>query len=122
MHKERWHQGHNIAGFLPEAEVACLPSWQEGAEALRQDMREYAEDDDELAYGDRFPENMTPQQEGAWWNSDEVPVMLATVDAMFRDDPPEPDEDVEYVVEDRHYNRIAFWLLKIMCEGPESHP
>ena len=44
-----WVVGRNIAGYLPEADTFAFESWGDASIALQDEMREYADTDDESA-------------------------------------------------------------------------
>lgn len=117
----RWHSGHNLAGFFPDPDVvACSPTWQEAADYLTSTMVEYADADDDDTYANRFPENMTAEEETAWWDSDEVPAMRAAADSILKDDPPQPEKDYSVTIEDGRLRHVAFWLMKVTCQCEDS--
>lgn len=46
-----WHVGRNIASYLPESDVQCFATRESAVEALRGEMEEYADRDDEIHDG-----------------------------------------------------------------------
>jgi hypothetical protein len=115
---ERFHTGWNRVFQEPTEEPACHPTWSEAAESLKECMLHYADRDDTEAIEDVDWDLVTPDRETAWFNSDEAPAMVATVQSILRDDPPEEPNNYLAVVEDHTYRHIGFWLRKVMCEEP----
>jgi len=120
MPPNRWHNCHNFVGFLPEVDITCSETWLEGATSLVDDMRYYADEDDEEAFADAGAEAMTLAQENEWLASDEAPSMRAHVDAVRKDDPPQDGRKVGYFIEDHRLRLVAFWLVKSSCQCDPS--
>jgi hypothetical protein len=82
-----WHTHHNHPGFLPESEAQCHLTREDAAVAVGDDMRYYADMDDEDTLATVDPSAYADEE--AYWASDDVPCMLATVESILRDDGPE---------------------------------
>lgn len=117
-----WTTGRNIAGYLPESDPTYHGTREEAASALAEEMREYADRDDEITW-----ETLPSDEETARANGyavtddgidygDDVPAMRATVDSILADDGPDrPGEDSaardwDAWIEDGRGRRIVFWL------------
>lgn len=115
---DRFHTGFNIEDSLWSEEPACHAEWQVAAESLIELMRNYADEDDAQALEEVDWDQMSPEREKSYFDSDDAPAMLATVASMLRDDPPVEPEDYTASVEDHQYRRVAFWLRQVMCDDP----
>ena len=120
-----WVIGHNLAGYLPEADTYAFEPRDDAAEALADDMREYASTDDEHAWC-LLPSNPAEaERQGYSVNGagaaaridygDDTPSMRAHVEAVLRDDGPDTpavvNGDWGAIVEDGSGRRISFWLM-----------
>lgn len=109
--------GHNIAGYMPETDVEWFANREEAAKRLADVMREYADQNDEIA-GEALPQDAETARahgyavtdDGIDYGDDE-PAMRATVDSILTDDDPETSTGawLAYVEDDRGRS-IAFWL------------
>lgn len=111
-----WVIGHNIAGYLPEADTHAFQTWQEARDSFVVMVQEYADENDESAY-QRLSETADisdyPDYEANGYGDDE-PMMRATVDSILTDDGPDfPDlqgKDYGITVDDNGGRTISFWL------------
>lgn len=117
-----WVTGHNLAGYMPEADTYAYARWSDARDSLMSDMREYADADDDHAYDVL---SMTadpadyPDHENSGYGDDE-PAMLATVNSILRDNSPEPDQDWSARVEDSRGRSIVFWLTYEPSREPDE--
>lgn len=86
--ENRFHVGHEYAGFPPDPDPACFRAWQRAAYYLKFLMRDYAEEDDDAAFDAAHPDLTGYTSFEDWLASDDAPSMRATVDAILRDDGP----------------------------------
>ena len=119
-----WHIGHNLAGYLPESDVSCFASRGEAASALADEMRDYADTDDDITWDvlSDVPVSDYPRDEnGDPDYGDDAPTMLATVGAILTDDGPDTVEgDWSAYAEDGRGRRISFWLAEVTgCDHAE---
>lgn len=109
-----YHVGHNLSGYMPEADVWRYDELEDAREGLASEMRAYADADDDAArcYLDETAvlEDYTRDEAGNIDYGDDAPSMLATVEAMLRDDPPHSWGEAGYLVEDSRGRMISFWL------------
>lgn len=112
--------GHNIAGYLPESDVAWYADRGQAIAQLVSDMREYAERDDEASW-EALPGDAETARAHGYAVTDEgvdygddAPSMLAQVESVLADDGPDESETAETpwyaLIEDGSGRRIAFWL------------
>lgn len=121
-----WIVGRNLAGHMPESEVAAFESWEDAAEYYVAEARDYADRDDEATF-DMLPSDASEAAAQGYSvkrdtydgglsfvgfvdYGDDTPVMLATVDSILADDGPRPGEPHGMIVEDGAGRRISFWL------------
>lgn len=111
-----WVTGHNIAGYLPEADTHAVQTWQDARDAFVATVQEYSSDNDEAAYqllSETADPADYPDYESNGYGDDE-PAMRATVDAILQDDGPDTPafrgKDFGMVVEDNDGRLISFWL------------
>lgn len=100
-----WTFGFNLAGTSPNPDnVHDVDTREEACQALRSEMREYADRDDDNT-AETLPDDAA---------DDDQPVMRATVDSILTDDGPDcmPDRDWSAWVEDGSGWRIEFWLKR----------
>jgi hypothetical protein len=123
-----WHIGHNIAGYLPESDVSCFLDRSEAAEALDDEMRDYADRDDDDAWealADVPVSDYPTDEEGNPDYGDDTPSMLATVAAILTDDGPERWAAVDNGewsgwAEDGSGRHVVFWLAPVTgCDHVE---
>jgi hypothetical protein len=105
-----WVIGHNLSGYLPEADTYAYADRTEAVEAFVAMAEEYADQDDEMIDEDN---------QVAYASEDEIPederaMMRAVVDSILADDGPNaPDlagKDYGMRVEDGRGRTIYFWL------------
>lgn len=116
-----WHTGHNQPGFLPESEVYCHGTdWQAALDALKADMRAYADDDDDREYellSEVSQDDYPLTEDGSRDYGDDLPSMRATVDAILTDDGPENGKEWQGYVSENDGTVIVFWLSAIDVMG-----
>jgi hypothetical protein len=97
-----WIVGHNLAGYTPESDVLAFSDYTEALSALVEEMRYYADADDDNAF-DSLPADAF---------DDDQPAMLAQVEAIVRDEikPGHLTGDVGFILEDNQGRNISFWL------------
>lgn len=107
-----WVTGHNLAGYLPEADTYAFKDWEDARQSLVDDMTEYADSNDEAAAAvlaaTAIPSDY-PDYESTGYGDDE-PCMRAEVDAVLKDDAARDDKDFTAHVVDSDGHLIAFWL------------
>lgn len=95
-----WTVSHGMSGYLPMSDdTTAFLSWGTAREALIADMRDYADTDDDAAFGalSMVPATDYPQNEdGSPDYGDDMPTMLATVGAMLADGAVAPVTDAEW--------------------------
>jgi hypothetical protein len=91
--------GRNLAGYMPESDTFTTSDPALAVQVLESTMRGYADTDDDFA---------------AWAvageGEDDGPMMLATVESILRDDPPQEGEEYGAIVEDNAGRDISFWI------------
>jgi serine/threonine protein phosphatase PrpC len=105
-----WVIGHNMFGrsrsTLSEFDTPAYATWNEAADALANDMREYADSNDEA--------NDAMAEED--WTDEDYGSMRATVDAILHDFSIERSHNIWYGkdwscwVADSGDSRVVFWL------------
>lgn len=97
-----WIVGHNLAGYMPESDVLAFDDYAEALNALVEEMRYYADQDDDAAW-ETLPADRA---------DDELPSMLAQVGAIVTDEikPGHLSGDVGFILEDNAGRPISFWL------------
>jgi hypothetical protein len=105
-----WVIGHNISGYLPEADTQAFETRDEAVSAFVDRAQEYAQTDDDHADDVLSDYYTSPDQVP----DDEWPSMRAVVDSILTDDGPNaPDltgKDYAMTVVDSNDRRIVFWL------------
>jgi hypothetical protein len=76
-----------VTDYLPESEPQCYLTREDASRGIGDDMRWYADGDDDSAYDAIDP--AAYESEEAFWASDDVPSMLATVESILAHDGPE---------------------------------
>lgn len=116
-----WHIGHNLAGYLPESDVACVVGTWGAAFALYvSEASYYAVEDDEASFDEvsalarDYPADYPRAAEGDF--GDETPSMYATVAAILKDDGPVEGQEHGMMVEDGRDRDISFWLVAVSDE------
>lgn len=114
-----WVTGRNMAGDMPDADTYAHDSWDTAWRALREEMEDYADHDDE-SERQALPvdpevaraHGYTVTDEGIDYGDDE-PSMRAVVDAILTDDGPDkfPDSDWSASVIDGAGRNVEFWLM-----------
>lgn len=107
-----WVIGRNMAGFLPESDPFVTDDWEHAAFCLREDMREFAEFDDDFTYQwlmDTADMADYPDYESSGYGDDE-PSTMATVASILKDDGPRDGQEWAGWVEDNQGRRWEFWL------------
>lgn len=130
-----FHVGHNLAGYLPEFDVACFKadedtSQEEAARAavewFESMATEYADEDDEATQAGLPTDPVTAREHGydvsngAIDYGDDAPAMRATVDSILKDDPPKEGQDYGMTVEDGLLRMVSFWLAVVPAGDCEN--
>jgi hypothetical protein len=111
-----WVIGHNIAGYLPESDTFAYATRREAVDALAEEMRRYADEDDENTL------DSVTDGDGRVFTDEEAPAMRATVDSVLADDGPETTSgDWSSWIEDGSGCRIAFWLTWELTRFPDGY-
>lgn len=107
-----WVIGHNLAGYLPEADTQAFETWAGAWEGFEIMVREYASNDDAEGYeylaATAVPEDY-PDYETNGYGDDE-PCMAGAVASVLKDSIPTEDEGYAFISEDHQGRRISFWL------------
>lgn len=115
--------GRNRPGYLPESDPYYVGTdAQDAREALTTMMHEYAGQDDEnrwlyltgLSREEAIAAGYPVKDTGPFWTTDfgdDNPSMLATVESILTDSPPEPGQEYGAIVEDNDGHDVSFWLM-----------
>jgi hypothetical protein len=103
--------GHNIAGYLPEADTYAVADWATAWETFVYEAQAYADQDDEQEAAARTAEAD---------DYDGEPSMLATVNAMLADDDARESTGRLIYVDDNQGRTIAFWIQWSDDAEPET--
>lgn len=109
-----WVVTHSLAGYMPESDPILCATYAAATKALRDEMTRYADEDDDATYAllieDTAAHYDYPRNEdGSPDFGDDGPSMLATVEAILKDDGP-AGADWSCVAEDGRARMIAFSL------------
>lgn len=100
-----WVTGHNMLGYLPEADTVAFETWKEAVASMVADAESYADTDDEMC------DEMATED----WADDDFGSMRATVDATLTDDgppdmPPAESHSWMMCIHDHNEWPIVFWV------------
>lgn len=107
-----WVIGHNLAGYLPEADTYAYAEWQDAYDAFVEMCREYADENDEAN-----DEMATPE-----WSEDDYGSMRACVDSILADRDATRGEGhpAGMIVADSDDRRISFWMQWEETRDPDA--
>jgi hypothetical protein len=115
---ERYHSGWNIEDEQPSEDPACHDNWTDSAKSLRELTRSYGQGHDDTALETIDLDNYDGDYQ-KFWDSDNVPTMLAHVQAVLRDNGPVEPRNYEVGIPDHLERTVLFWLRKIVCVDKE---
>lgn len=96
-----WVAGHNILGYLPEADTVAYETWKDAVVGMVADAKDYADTDDEH-HDDTADET---------WAKDDYGTMRAQVDSALADDGPTvADQSFRMCIVDNDGRPIVFWV------------
>ena len=118
-----WVIGHNLAGYLPESDTYAYAEWTDAADALKDEMEQYADQDDD-ATSDHLAATAVLTDYPDYANSgygDDEPSMLAQVKAIYADqDGPRDGQGWSALLTDGRDRHIAFWLQWEPTRDPDA--
>lgn len=96
-----WVAGHNLAGYMPEADTVAYETWKEAVAGMVADAQDYADTDD--SHNDDMAQTD--------WSDEDYGSMRADVDSLLTDDGPTvADQPYAMHVTDNDGRHIVFWV------------